>query len=84
MDQQPPSQEVQELTNKLVNAQSRSFEILSNLTGERDEARTQTTNMNQILTQVVGVLGLEAPSVDAMLAEISRLKELDIKKKAKK
>lgn len=75
MQQQDP--QIQELADKLVQAQSRSFEMISNLTGERDEARVATQRLDNVLKLIVSSLGMEGPTIDSLVAEINRLVTLD-------
>jgi hypothetical protein len=73
-------QKIQELSNQLIQVQSRSYELISNITAERDEARQSITRLDSILKAITQSVQMEAPTVDALLAEIARLKALSVPK----
>jgi hypothetical protein len=50
-------QKIQELTNKLVMAQSKSFEMLAQLTEERNQARNQGLQLQELIDKVATMIG---------------------------
>lgn len=83
MEQQNTEQLLQEVQNQLVATQSRSYELISNITRERDEARANANKLDQILSNITSTIGLEAPvTIENLLQEIANLASL--KKKGKK
>jgi len=65
-------EQISALQAKLQVSQSRSFELISQLSAERDNAVQSANQKNQVLQQIVAILGLKAPSIDELIAEIAK------------
>lgn len=77
MTEQEVNKAIPELQAKIITIQSRSFELVDAMTKERDEARQGITNLDNILKNIVELVGIENPTIDNLMEEISRLKQLD-------
>lgn len=77
MTEQEVNKAIPELQAKIITIQSRSFELVDAMTKERDEARQGITNLDNILKNIVELVGIENPTVDNLMEEVSRLKQLD-------
>ena len=78
-------QEINNLRNKLVMSQSRAFELVAQLTEERDTARVTADSQREVLNHVIKLLGLTTPTPDDIYAAVSKLnKPKPVKKLAKK
>ena len=74
MNKQEFGQQIQELNNRLITMQSRSFEMLAQLTEERDTARVATKQLEGAVNQFVSTIGLEGPTtVDDILQNLNEL-----------
>ena len=62
------------LRAKLINVQSKAFEMLSQLAEERDNVIHLNKNYEAIINQIVDILGLEQPKVADIFSCLHELK----------
>jgi len=73
-------QQIQQIRTKLVNSQSKSFEMIAQLTDERDMARNSYENVQAVLDQVILTLGLENPTAPELFEALNKAITLSSKK----
>lgn len=79
MSEQQLQQQVNELNSKLVISQSKAFELMAQLTEEKNMANANTASWQGVVQKVSDILGLENPTIDAVYAAVNKL----VKKGAK-
>lgn len=70
---QQPTNELSQAHNKLVNSQSKSFEIISQLITERDESKNIVSQYAQIMLQLANVININDTSPVAIITEVGKL-----------
>ena len=73
MEQQNLEKQLEQLNESLVKSQSRSFELIANMTEERDAARSTVVQLNNFLKIIADTLGMENPTAEGIVAEVTRL-----------
>ena len=71
--QNETERKIQELTNQIVNAQSKAFNMTAQLTEERDMARAQANQWQEVLGRITTILGLENPSIEDVMKKVTSL-----------
>ena len=67
MEQQ--NTELQQAQTELVQTKSKAFEMVANITSERDSARQAASQFEQMLQQIAGVLELEGKITTEQIIE---------------
>lgn len=76
-------QSIQQLQNQIQASQSRSFEMVSQLTAERDQSRGTIKNLEDFINKIVEPLTIEGePNMFNILKALAKQAELVVSHKA--
>lgn len=70
---QNPMQQIQQLQQQLANAQARAFELVSQISADRDAHQNNAQNLQGIVGEVVRLLELEDPQITEVYDKIQEL-----------
>ena len=73
-------EKVKQLQAQLQASQSRSFEIISQISADRDQANGTVNNLQKVIAQIATVVGLEQPTIAELVNHIQLLQASSSKK----
>ena len=76
-------QQIQQLTEELAAAKSRSFDMIDNMTRERDVARQNFVTLEAIIKQLMQTVGMTEGTIEELIKKVQELAELEAKSASK-
>jgi len=76
-------EQIKQLQAQLQASQSRSFEMISQISSERDRANNTVDSLQKVMAQIVDILGLDKPTIVELVNRIELLQASNEKKTKK-
>lgn len=71
--QDQSQQQIQQLTEELTASKSRSFDLIDNMTRERDVARQNFVTLENVIKQLMQIVGITEGTIEELMQKVQEL-----------